>query len=183
MRTPFQQRSGGRKGVPRVECPNESVTDIAIPAMTSQKLTAFPVTKTKRRYSALDATKRFIRDGFVDQYTSEHLVFPGVLRLLSRLFETEFPYHPNWKFGVCHYWYWELYPTVDHVVPVTAAGSDSEENWVTTSMMYNLKKSNRILPPGVAHPGGDTSAVGRLDAVVHPVPGRPPRVEAGLLSP
>jgi hypothetical protein len=90
-------------------------------------------------------TALFLRDGFVDRYSGGRLVFPGVLRLLSHLFPVQFPYHPNWKFGVCHSWYWDLYPTVDHVVPVALQGEDALANWVTTSMRRNVLKSNRGL--------------------------------------
>jgi hypothetical protein len=58
-----------------------------------------------------------MRDGFCDRYTGRRLVFPGVLRLISELFPKEFPWHPNWKQGVGHSLYWELSPTVDHVIP------------------------------------------------------------------
>jgi hypothetical protein len=113
---------------------------------------------TKRRYGARDSTHLFLRDGFIDRYSGERLVYPGVLRLLSHLYPSEFPYHPNWKFGVGHPWYWDLFPTVDHIVPVTLGGEDAEANWVTTSMRRNLAKSNRsieamewqLLPPGDA---------------------------------
>lgn len=101
--------------------------------------------RTKRKYSATQATKLFVRDGFIDRYTGERLVFPGVLRLISELFPAEFPYHSAWKFGVGHSWYWELFPSVDHVVPVTHAGADEEDNWVTTSFMSNLSRSNYSL--------------------------------------
>ncbi|HET6387455.1 MAG TPA: HNH endonuclease domain-containing protein [Armatimonadota bacterium] len=55
-----------------------------------------------------------------------------------------------------HLAYWELFPTIDHVVPVARGGSDSEENWVCCSMLTNSIKSNwtleqlqwRLLPPG-----------------------------------
>jgi hypothetical protein len=111
---------------------------------------------TKRRYTARQATAVFVRDGFVDRYSGNHLIFPGVLRLLSHLYPREFPYHPNWKFGVGHAWYWDLFPTVDHLVPVTIQGADEKSNWLTTSMRRNLIKSNRSLeslgwqlfPPG-----------------------------------
>ncbi len=95
--------------------------------------------RTERKYSALDKTRLFLRDGFRDRYSGDRLVFPGVMRLLSHVFPNEFSYHPNWKYGVCHAWYWELYPTVDHV---DATGENREGNWVTTSMIRNLKKSN-----------------------------------------
>ncbi|MGH8531891.1 MAG: HNH endonuclease [Gammaproteobacteria bacterium] len=52
--------------------------------------------------------------------------------------------------------YWELFPTVDHIVPVARGGGDDETNWVTTSMLRNSAKSNWLLeelgwllvPPG-----------------------------------
>jgi hypothetical protein len=56
----------------------------------------------------------------------------------------------------CHMMYWELFPTVDHLVPVARGGADDESNWVTTSMLRNSAKSNWLLseldwtlaPPG-----------------------------------
>ena len=112
---------------------------------------------TKRCPTSRALTALFLRDGFVDRYCGEQLVFPGVLRLLSYLLPGEFPYHPNWKFGVGHPWYWDLYPTVDHEVPVTLQGPDNMENWRTTSMRLNLVKSNRLLEDigwKVVAPGG-----------------------------
>lgn len=52
--------------------------------------------------------------------------------------------------------YWELFPTIDHVVPVARGGSDSEDNYVCCSMLTNSIKSNwtleqlqwRLLPEG-----------------------------------
>ena len=55
-----------------------------------------PASITKRSYGPLDSTRVFRRDGFVDRYTGERLVFPPVLRLLSVLLPDEFPLHPNW---------------------------------------------------------------------------------------
>jgi hypothetical protein len=109
--------------------------------------TATPNIVTKRKYTAVESTCLFINDGFVDRYNGERLVFPGVLRLLSDIFPIEFPYHPNWKAGACHPWYWELFPTVDHIIPVTRTGVEKENpaNWVTTSMINNLSKSNTTL--------------------------------------
>ena len=120
----------------RKACIGQSVT---IPASSSKDANNLPPGRSQRKYSDEQKTRLFLRDGFIDRYSGDHLVFPGVLRLLSHLFPQAFPYHPNWKYGVCHNWYWELYPTVDHV---DSAGNDSEENWVTTSMVWNLKKSN-----------------------------------------
>lgn len=55
-----------------------------------------------------------------------------------------------------HPLYWELTPTLDHVVPVTRGGQDRLENWITTSMIINARKGTytldelgwKLLPPG-----------------------------------
>jgi len=109
-----------------------------------------------RKYKELESTGIFIRDGFIDRYSGNRLIFPPVLRLISRLLPEEFPFHPNWKMNESHMAYWELSPTVDHIVPVARGGADDETNWVTTSMVRNSAKSNwtleelgwRLLPPG-----------------------------------
>jgi hypothetical protein len=41
--------------------------------------------------------------------------------------------------------WWELYPTIDHVVPVARGGVDDETNWVCVSMRTNAIKANWIL--------------------------------------
>ena len=123
----------------RKSCASGSV---AIPMRATDPKSKRPPGRSVRRYSATQKTELFVRDGFIDRYSGAHLVFPGVLRLLSHLFPSEFPYHPNLKYGVGHSWYWDLYPTVDHT---EAAGDDAEHNWVTTSMINNLVKSNASL--------------------------------------
>ena len=55
-----------------------------------------------------------------------------------------------------HMVYWELIPTIDHLVPIARGGADNEKNWVTTSMLHNSAKSNwtleelgwQLVPPG-----------------------------------
>jgi hypothetical protein len=87
----------------------------------------------------------FARDGFTDRYFGTRLIFPGTLRMLSVLLPTEFPYHPNWKQSETHPAFWELYPTIDHVIPIARGGADNETNVVTTSMLRNAAKSNWLL--------------------------------------
>ena len=99
----------------------------------------------KRSLSAFAATSVFLRDGFIDRYSGTQLVFPGVLRLLARLLPAEFPAHTNWKMIASHIIYWELFPTVDHVVPIARGGTDTADNWITTSMVLNSAKSNWTL--------------------------------------
>ncbi|MHB8347181.1 MAG: HNH endonuclease [Acidiferrobacterales bacterium] len=98
-----------------------------------------------RHYTPRIMTRIFMRDGFIDRYRGNRLVFPPVLRLLSHYLPSEFPYHRNWKMSEVHRAYWELYPTIDHVVPVARGGGDCEENWVSCSMHTNSIKSNWTL--------------------------------------
>lgn len=98
-----------------------------------------------RRYTNYHSCQVFVRDGFIDRYSGTRLVFPGALRILSMELPTEFPFHPNWKISETHIAYWELFPTIDHVVPVSRGGVDEDQNWVTTSMLRNSAKSNWTL--------------------------------------
>lgn len=87
----------------------------------------------------------FVRDGFADRYSGMQLVFPGTLRALSLLLPSEFPYHRNWRQSETHAAYWELYPTIDHVLPLARGGNDDDENVVTTSMLRNSAKANWLV--------------------------------------
>lgn len=53
--------------------------------------------------------------------------------------------------------YWELFPTLDHIVPVACGGLDNQENLVTTSMLRNSAKANFSLEElgWSLHPVGD----------------------------
>jgi HNH endonuclease len=109
-----------------------------------------------REYGAMESTRLFVRDGFIDRYTGDRLIFPPVLRILASELPTAFPFHPNWKADVTHPAFWEMGATVDHLVPVSRGGADDESNWVTTSMARNSAKGNWTLdqlgwalqPPG-----------------------------------
>ena len=101
--------------------------------------------KTNRKYSKREKIKIFMRDGFIDRYSGEKLVFPPVLHLLSNRLPAEFPYHVNWKMSDCHIGYWQLFPTIDHIIPVSRGGADEPANWVCTSQLRNSKKSSLLL--------------------------------------
>lgn len=115
-----------------------------------------PPQSTGRAYTEVECNAIFVRDGFIDRYSGTQLIFPGTIRLLSRLLRSEFPFHRNWKMTETHMVYWELFPTIDHLVPVARGGDDDERNWVTTSMLRNSAKSNwtleelgwQLVPPG-----------------------------------
>ena len=104
-----------------------------------------PITYSKRQWSTYHSTKIFIRDGFIDRYWGQQLVFPATMRLLSTIMPEEFPYHPNWKLSEGHIMYWELSPTLDHIVPIARGGADEESNLVTASWVTNSAKSNWTL--------------------------------------
>lgn len=115
-----------------------------------------PVEKIARRYSERQSMKLFMRDGFIDRYTRTRLVNSGVLRLLHVVLGVDFPTHSNWKVSESHPAFWELFPTVDHVVAVSRRGTDDESNWVTASMLSNKAKDQwtvdqlgrKLHPPG-----------------------------------
>ena len=110
-----------------------------------------------RRYTPGQCTRIFFRDGFLDRYSGTKLVFPGTLRLLSELFKHDFPYHRNWRMDACHSAYYELYPTVDHKVPITLGGTNDDENLVTTSQLNNSRKANFLIEDlgWTLHPQGN----------------------------
>ena len=96
----------------------------------------------KRTYTMEQKMNQFISDGFIDRYTGDKLINPGVLKIISHYFPEEFPYHPHWKMTQTHIAYWELIPTLDHIYPIAKGGQDDKKNWVTTSMKNNAIKSN-----------------------------------------
>lgn len=104
-----------------------------------------PMEKSPRKYGDQLALEVFCRDGFIDRYSGCRLVFPGTLKLLSMLMPEEFPRHSNWKMSETHPAFWELSPTLDHVIPAAQGGPDLPENLVTTSMLRNSAKANWTL--------------------------------------
>jgi hypothetical protein len=114
-------------------------------AIVSAEFPFKPAVKSDRKYTETETTALFLRDGFVDRYSGDRLIYPPVLRLISLALPSAFPYHPNWKMDQCHIAYWALSPTVDHIIPVSRGGDDDAENWATTSMLRNSSKSNWLL--------------------------------------
>lgn len=99
----------------------------------------------KRKYTIKQKMEIFLRDGFVDRYSGDLLLNPGVLKVISDMYPDEFPYHPHGKMSVSHIAFWELFPTIDHIFPVARGGADEPNNWVTTSMLHNQVKNNWTL--------------------------------------
>lgn len=110
--------------------------------------TDYPFNKmisTERKYTDKQKMAQFVRDGFIDRYSGQKLLNPGILKVLSYYMPEEFPYHAHWKMEECHNEYWEFVPTLDHIYPVALGGADDEANWATTSMLHNSIKNNWTL--------------------------------------
>ena len=119
-----------------------------ISAARAKIITDYPFTpldQKGRSYTPRMMTDVFIRDGFIDRYRGTKLVYPPALRVISMYLPEEFPYHKNGKMDLGHMAYWELFPTIDHVLPVARGGEDSKDNWVCCSMLTNSIKSNWTL--------------------------------------
>ena len=99
----------------------------------------------KRTYTMAQKMNQFLCDGFIDRYSGQKLLNPGILKVISHYFPDDFPYHPHWKMTDTHIAYWELTPTIDHIHPIAKGGEDDESNWVTTSMKNNSIKSHYSL--------------------------------------
>lgn len=128
-------------------------------AMLAAEYPFISLGRVERRYSALESMRLFVRDGFIDRYSGKRLIFPGTLRLLSQILPRQFPFQNNWKTDACHFGYYELFPTVDHLIPVSRGGSDDEDNWVSTSMLKNTAKANFTIEElgWRLHPSGELS--------------------------
>lgn len=99
----------------------------------------------KRTYTMREKMEQFLDDGFVDRYSGERLINPGVLKIITHYCAEEFPYDAHWKMTKTHIAYWDMIPTVDHIVPISQGGVDNRTNWATTSMRNNSIKSNYSL--------------------------------------
>jgi len=94
----------------------------------------------QRNYSQKDALLLFSEDGYIDRYSGEKLVCPSALYAISAAIPEAFPYLG--KRLNSHQAFWDLFPSLDHIAPVSTGGLDERSNWVTTSMSTNMKKSN-----------------------------------------
>jgi hypothetical protein len=125
-------------------------------AVLREKYPFVPLTNAGRHYTERQILSVCVRDGFLDRYSGHRLVSPPALRLISSQISDHFPFQTNWRTDACHFAFWELSPTVDHIIPVSRGGADQATNWVTTSMLHNSAKANftleeigwALLPPG-----------------------------------
>lgn len=112
--------------------------------------------KKRKTFTRREQIALFMRDGFIDRYSGERLIFPGVLCVLSATLPEVFPCQANWKTDETHQAWWDLFPSIDHIAPLAFGGTNDDDNLVCTSMKRNMAKSTSTLeqigwtihPPG-----------------------------------
>ena len=115
-----------------------------------------PPLEKRKSFAKNKQIEIFMRDGFIDRYSGERLLYPGVLCVMSATLPEVFPYHAHGKMSECHQVWWELVPAIDHVVSLAFGGTNGDDNLVCTSMKRNLAKSTssldeigrKLQPPG-----------------------------------
>lgn len=117
----------------------------------------YPSEKNKRGYTPSQSLKVFLRDGFIDRYTGKKLVYPSALYTIAFELPDAFPL--GMGRSQSHHAHWDLFPSVDHLFPVSRGGKDDISNWVTTSMSTNIAKSSSSLEElgWELHEAGDLS--------------------------
>jgi hypothetical protein len=106
------------------------------------KLEASEETKTFWTENQAMKMRVFARDGFINRFTGELLIFPATLRLLSKEFPKELPYQQAWRLGAVHLAYYDLYACANKLVPLSPGGKGEEANLITTTMPYVLARSD-----------------------------------------
>ena len=97
------------------------------------------VTIAKRVY-----LETFARDHFQCRYCGRYTIFLQVLSVLSDLFPSELPTHPNWKHDVCHPIYWTHSTTLEHVHAVARGGDPKDPRNLVTAC-YACQHAKRAL--------------------------------------
>ncbi len=120
-----------------------------------------------------------LRDGYRCRYAhcNRRTVDTRVVRELAKLIPDELPYHPNWATAFTHPLVWTDTASLDHVVPMTRGGRDTDVNLVCSCACCNYSKSNmtikelgwELMPvpeDGAAHWDGLVSKLPNLEALV-----------------
>lgn len=102
-------------------------------------------TRTRRTISDHQKLRVFTADGFRCRYTGDLLLFSGYLWALSALWPETFPTHPHGKSDEAHEAYWTHFASVEHLDPISTGGSETADNWITTSMARNQVRSRYSL--------------------------------------
>lgn len=103
-----------------------------------------PPTREKEQWPAMSViAKIYARDHYQCRYCGERLILTAVMRLVSRLYPDQFPYHPNWKANSTHPAFISRSATLDHIRPIAGGGNPvAQENLVTACWNCNRRKGD-----------------------------------------
>ena len=103
-----------------------------------------PLERKKERWPAQSViAMAYARDRYQCRYCGKRLILTPVLRLLSRLYPEQFPYHPNWKVDSTHPAFILQSATIDHITPIAAGGNPvAITNLATACWSCNRRKGD-----------------------------------------
>jgi 5-methylcytosine-specific restriction endonuclease McrA len=102
-----------------------------------------PSRKTERWPAMGVITWVYARDRYQCRYCGERLILTAVMRLVSRLYPDQFPYHRNWKADSTHPAFMVRSATLDHVRPIAGGGDPlALDNLVTACWTCNRRKGD-----------------------------------------
>jgi 5-methylcytosine-specific restriction endonuclease McrA len=99
--------------------------------------------KTERWPAQSVIATAYARDRYQCRYCGERVILTPVLRLLSRLYPQQFPYHQNWKADSTHPAFILRSATIDHITPIAAGGDPvGIANLATACWTCNRRKGD-----------------------------------------
>lgn len=102
------------------------------------------MSNTRLPISKQDYLTVFRRDVWSCRYCGDAVFFTPLLKVLNELNPGHGYFHPNGKTGaVLDIFQWK-WATVDHIIPVSAGGQNTLDNYVTACWKCNLTLSNRV---------------------------------------
>ena len=100
---PKDEAMEDRVNIIKIICEALSSGDTADASEIARRQYPFlPPPTATRKFTEMQALRVFFRDGFIDRYSGNRLLFPPVLRLLSVMLPDAFPFHRNWKMNKTH---------------------------------------------------------------------------------
>jgi hypothetical protein len=102
---------------------------------------------TQRRTGAISLRRRYgiyFRDGWTCQWAhcQRLTVAESVMRLIWMLAPDEFPWQQNWRRDVSHPMLWTHTTQLEHIVPSSGGGSDSDDNLTTVCSACQYSKGD-----------------------------------------
>lgn len=106
-----------------------------------------PQVRPAEKWPAISAiAKVYARDHYQCRYCGERVILTAVMRLVSRLYPSEFPYHKNWKADSTHPAFISRSATLDHVRPIARGGDPTAlDNLVTACWNCNRRKGDLLI--------------------------------------